>query len=371
MKRLLVMLLVVFNAALFATSIQSIRAKDYYGSVVRFVLDMDQDTDFIVEKSSDGFYLGIPGFDGKIPAYSLGGTYLDAVYGAQGGIVVKTNENLNFYKMRLSDSKCLVVDFYKADNSKASRLALARFNTEKGRLVAADKAFSSLAVDYPNHYDVWYYWGELLIKRESSRAADKLYKIPSSSSYYEKAQKLLDSGLSPAVRDEAAPVAEEAAVEPEIEITGEPEGAIQVKSVDEILDPPEGLKPEIAQSEDAVVYTIPPELLEDADEDFDSTNSLRGYWLYILCGIILLVILIIIIILERNRRKSKDFLSGIHEGHSSMDTNTMLKMVNRLLADGWTNKEIARELKISLSEVEQSIHRLHYVGGLEEDDDKQ
>jgi len=364
------MLLVIYNSVLFATSIHSIRAKDYYGSVVRFVLGMDQDTDFSVEKSSDGYYIGIPNFDGNIPEYNLSGTFLDAIYGSPGGIVVKTTEDLNFFKMRLSDTNSLVVDFYKADNSKASRLALARFNTEKGRLVAADKAFSSLAVDYPNHYDVWYYWGELLIKRGSSRAADKLYKIPSSSSYYEKAQKLLDAGFSTPLRDEAVPVEEEAPSMPITEAPDEPEADIHVKSVDDLLDSPGGLKPKIEEHDGEIVYTIPPELLEDEAADNHFANSLANYWLYFVCAAILLVIIVIIIILERKRRKSKDFLSGIEESQNTMDTNTLLKMVNRLLADGWTNKEIARELKINIREVELAIHRLHYVGGFEEDENQ-
>jgi hypothetical protein len=340
MKRLLVLLLILGNSMLFATSILNIRAKEYYESVCRLVFDVDRDTDFLVEETTDGFYIGIPGFDGKIPRHDLSKTFLSSLEPEKGGLMVSSAEELGFYTMRLSASKSLVIDFYKKSTDKAARLAIARFNSDKGRWVAADKDFSRLVVDYPNHWDLWYYWAELLVKRESSRAQEKLAKIPPESSYYARAQALLGADQA-----EQEPSIE---TEPDLPLAAEP------------------VKP----AQDSVVYDFPVEAQAPA-APLPHTSE-KAAWNYPLLFVIsfafILLIVVLYLIFRKKRQKVGNWQSGIQESSLSMDTATISRMVNRLLADGWTNKEIARELKISLQEVDQIIRRLHFTGGIDDED---
>jgi hypothetical protein len=352
MKRLIMMLLIISSSILFATSIRSIRAKEYYDSVCRLVLDMDRDTDFIVEKVADGFYIGMNQFDGNIPPHNLQGTFLKSIESSQGGLKVKSPENLGFYTLRLSDSKALVVDFYKSDQSKASRLAIARFNSDKGRLVIADRDFSKLAVDYPNHYDVFYHWGILLLKRESNRAQEKLQLIPPSSSYYDSAQTLLKSGLHAPSR---------ATETPEPSFTEAPSPIAETTDETTLSSPEERA--------DSTAYQLPLALLleQGVAKKEAEKKAVPKTTIYILIAVLGFLIIGIVLLLLRKKSQQHGASSGIEESSITMDTATLTRMVNRLLADGWTTKEIAREMKTNVTEVEQVIRRLHRTGGIDDE----
>lgn len=336
MKRLLCLMLLISSGMMFAASITGIRVKEYYGSVCRLVLDMDQDTEFIVETVDGGHYLGMRGFDGKLPQTELGGTFLSSIEPYRSGLLVKSPEDLAFYSMRLSETKSIVVDFYKKDSSKASRLAIARFNSDKGRLVAADRDFSKLAVDYPNHYDVFYHWGILLLKRESSRAKETLMRIPPDSPYYESAQSLLSGTETQAVTEVPAIA----------ETTSEEQDPIAVNPADSVVY--------------HVPETIPESITTPKDPWLDS--SLYRLLPHFIIAAACIFALAILILVFRRKGEARDAHGTVEEVSSVMDTNTLTKIVNRLLADGWTNKEIARELRINVTEVEQIIRRLHHTG---------
>ncbi|MCK9331727.1 MAG: hypothetical protein M0Q19_00960 [Candidatus Cloacimonetes bacterium] len=351
MKRLLVMLLVLCGTSLAATSIRSIRTKMYYDSVCRLVFDMDRDTDFNVRKATNGFRIDIPGFDEQIPEYNLSGTYLDAITVVDDGIKVHSSQNLAFYTLRLGDSRSIVIDFYKNTQDKASRLAIARFNADKGRLATADKDFSRLAVDYPNHYDVFYHWGILLLKRGSDRASAKFAKIPPSSSYYHSAQKLLQQGLQWETEDTKSRET----------IGGE---NITVDEPNEISS-----SPKTEAESDSLVTEVPQSVLSTPETTTKAevkSKLPKQFYLYF-AGFVILFIIVFLIIRITKKRNNDDPQCGIQESTISMDANTLSRMVNRLLADGWTNKEIAREMKISIQEVEQIIRRLHHTGSVGDD----
>lgn len=336
-----------------AVSIKGIRAKDYDNAVCRLVLDLNQDTDFSVSKHSDGFMVSINGFDGRIPAYELTGTFLDRIEATADGLKITSNQDLSYQTMRLSDAPALVIDFFTQSKTKHDRLAIARFLADKGRLASADSAFHALALDYPQHYDILYYWGKLLIKRGSSRAAEKLALIPPSSSYYYAARQLI--GAQDQVQSK-----ENAEQEESIPSQLMPEPLLEEEEIVESQAPQDTIITGIPNSN---IYVEKPNFLSTA-ADIASRNFALTLFLFVA----VLVILALLIFGSFKRRK-KPTQSNIEESSLNLDTETMCKMVNRLLADGWTNKEIARELKTSVKEIELMVHRLHYMG-IHEDDEK-
>ncbi|MCB5234601.1 MAG: hypothetical protein LHW60_05075 [Candidatus Cloacimonetes bacterium] len=355
MKRILIVLLMILCSLLNAVSIRSIRALGEPVIACRLALQMDANTDFQVQKRAGGFYIGIDGFDGIVPSVNLSRSFFDAIEAQSSGIFVRTHDNLSFESMALTDTKALVVDFYKTANTKEERLALARFHTDRGRIARADKIYHELYIDYKNHYDILLAWGEVLIKRGSDRAVEKLEMIPSSSQFYSRAQELL-SEIDPK----------------KVDIPKEP---IIEEDEDEILD----LKPD-----PAIDYQLP----EDDDEYIDSElqrilkrddisemiDDRESLWeklnIIVVAAIILVAILLIFImfLLLRLKAAKKGAKHGVRQRVCDLDAATVTKMVNKLLTDGWTNKEIARELKISRYEVEQAIKRLHYLGGYEDEE---
>jgi hypothetical protein len=60
--------------------------------------------------------------------------------------------------------------------------------------------------------------------------------------------------------------------------------------------------------------------------------------------------------------RCKKATPSIVASEAALDSKTMCRMVGKLTSDGWTRKEIARELKISQAEVEQYLHLCHRGG---------
>ncbi len=360
MKRLLVLIMVLASCTLSAVSIQSIRAENYSGVVCRLVLTMDQDVDFTVNQQGNDFYLVIDDFDGHIPAYTLSGTFLNQIEPTAGGLRISSPLQLRYLTMRLSDIKALVIDFIKITQSKKERLIIAQFLTDKGRLSSADKEYSTLARDYPDHYDVFYSWGELLLKRGSSRAAEKLGMIPEYSSYYTAAQDLLNSDND---SSNATGKSEGSPEQPEPEI----QEAVALQTEAEA-------DPDLAETslQDSIILAIPPEKIFVEKPNFLSSIAELASRYILLTIAVFVAILVILgcLIFGSTKKARKKPKQDIEESSLGLDTDTLCKMVNRLLADGWTNKEIARELKINLQEVELIVRRLHYMG-ISEDDAKE
>jgi len=362
MKRLLIIIMVLSTSALFAVSIRSIRAEDYSGTVCRLVLMMDQDVDFKVNQQGNDFYVTIKDFDGQVPAHNLGGTFLDQIEPIKDGLKINSSIQLRYLTMQLSDVKALVIDFLKVTRQKKEGLTIARFLADKGRLASADIEYEKLSIDHPNHYDILYYWGELLIERGSSRAAQKLAMIPEYSSYYPAAQELLNpgSGFQPedlqagAEEPEAALIREEDGLQAELPSSAEPDV--------EIIETP---------MQDSIIFAFPPEeVFVEKPSLLSSMAELASRYILLTIAVFVAIFVILAcLIFGKFKKTDKKTKQDIQESEASLDMDTLCKIVNRLLADGWTNKEISRELKISLHEVELIVHRLHYMG-LSEDDAK-
>lgn len=360
MKRLLMVIMVLTTCALSAVSIRSIRAEDYNGLVCRLVLRMDQDVGFTVDKQGNDYFIAIEDFDGQLPGFSLSGTFLDQIEITGDGIKVSSAARLRYLTMRLSDVKALVIDFIKFSQSKKERLFIASFLIEKGLLGSADRAYEEIARDYPNHYDVYYHWGDLLLQRGSARAAKKLNMIPDFSSYYPLAQELLH-GAGIISRIDKLPEETPERQEPEIAITHE-NVELQIKAKTE-------LGHSASSPQDSIVFFA---TSDETNAERAGFFSSMAEWVsrHILLTIVLFVGILVILaflIFSILKKPAKIPHQDIQESSLGIDTDTLCKMVHRLLADGWTNKEIAKELKIAQHEVELMVRRLHYMGVCEDD----
>lgn len=369
MKRLIIILLSLSLSSLFALGVQSIRIEGHQDIACRLVIQLDEEVEPVIQKTGNGFYIAIPGLSGSLPAYNTDGQLIKSLRLEGSGVAVSTTGSLNYSRVILDNKKIAAYDLYISPSikEKDKRLRLAKFHTEKGRYATADKMYNDLSIDYREHWDIQYYWGELLIKRGSDRAKAKLSSIPPGSSFYPKAQALLSSlGQS----SQAEPIRETRKTIEEPKKPAEPEKPTEdFKDLDEFFD----LKPnptgdyEILEEPGIAVKDKAP--IIDADERDHFLSSLAElvsgrFSLLIFSFVVLLIILILLIYVFKNNKKSVK--KEVEVNSLNMDTATITRMVNKLLSDGWTNREIAKELKISLFEVEQAIKRLHYLGGLGE-----
>lgn len=321
-----------------ATSVVSIRIEDFQGVASRMVLDLNSPADFVIEPEAEGFYLGIEGFDGKLPSGIPASKFIRSVQLAPGGIQVTTIPGLRFERMKIQGKA--VVDMFIKAQTKAERMAVAAFYSKIGKLASADNAYHQLAIEYRNHDDVLYHWGRLLLKRESPRAGEKLAMIPASSRYYAEAQRLMQGGRPVEALDKA-------------ENPPPPPPAEPPATADSTVTSAAS-----APSDTAYIKGIPMSnqvmqkiKLWDALVEL----ALRYFVVTIIIFVSLLVILIILISYRKPRAATPRTVD------SPLDSDAMLKMAARLTTDGWTTKEIARELKISPKDAESLIRRSHYV----------
>ena len=72
--------------------------------------------------------------------------------------------------------------------------------------------------------------------------------------------------------------------------------------------------------------------------------------------------IIIFIFIHSGKKKPKPVVFAPPENRKegeALDTETLCRMVSRLLINGWTNKQIAKELKLPEEEVERLVKLSH------------
>ncbi|MDY0152906.1 MAG: hypothetical protein RBS43_11580, partial [Candidatus Cloacimonas sp.] len=197
--------------------------------------------------------------------------------------------------------------------------------------------YNALHIDYREDAEILYHWAELLAKRGSSRATEKLSMIPSRSSYYRSAQVLL------------------AKLHGDEEPLPPPPIAVAEKMVEEDESMP-------------VDSIIQAPVQKQADAPPPVKKS-WGYFPLIAVEVLLLamVLYLISIAIRRPKRKLVNAEDIVKPEDSGLDTKTLCRMVSKLLADGWTMREISKELKISQKEVENLVQLCHH-GGHDETD---
>ncbi len=329
-----------------AASIIAIKAHDYEHVVTRTVITLDSPVvpDVQSNPQQKTIRISLPGVSvgGIRPDYRRLRSIIDAIEvspTASGTIIIiKTMEPFRTEQLILPDPHRIVLDIHAqlARNGRRERLALARFYTDTGKYSNAEREFRSLTRDFANDHEIAFNWGYLLIKRKSFEFAnEKLSSIPSSSPLYARVQSLshMIPGAHPSPEKTPSPelVPDEREAEPvaaEQPPPPQPQTRVSHSGIEQ-----DGLISRLAE----VTY--------------------ENIILSLLTFIIMMFLLTWIWMLELAKRIKPQLLNGNDDTERPIfiDTDTRKKMVSKLLSDGWSVREIARELKISAKEVEQTV----------------
>ncbi len=230
----------------------------------------------------------------------------------------------------------LAYDIFVTDPDKRQRLAIAGFYAEIGKLNSADRAYGELHTDYREDGEILYKWALLLQKRGSQRATDKLLLIPKASPFYAKGQALLAT----------------------------------LHADEEPLPPPEPIAPPAPESKIAPPLPQTADTLTRASEPMPqavpASQPQRSYGflplLIILAAVVLFFIVIFSLFSHRKRPVSSLSTAEFETSDTALDSKTICRMVSKLIADGWTTREIARELKVTQRDVERYLQLCHQGG---------
>lgn len=380
MKKVLIAILMLWIGAnlLFAVNIKNIRAQDFNGVACRLVLDLDQSANFSVTQKNNGIQIDIADFDGKDAPRKINSKLIQELRVTSGGVWLSTISGLKYERLGFDDKKQIVLDLYKTVTSRDDRLSLAMFYSDRGLYTKADDLFAELNKDYPIDEEILDKWGELL-KRMGTKQKQQ------SSATRETPAQTAKPAPKPAPEQTAKPVPKPAP-KPAPEQTAKPAPKPAPEQIAKPAPKPaevpknkEIVRTEAAKpQEPAGKPQLPPQTAEEprfielaVEEELDSlyqNDSLvtmkslppmqyekvsipeiitdmanRHFMLTILFFVGALVIIYILLFgLKKKRNKL---------AQSIFETKALHRMVGRLLADGWSHKEIAQELKISLSEV--------------------
>jgi hypothetical protein len=331
-----IMLLAValLNASLGWTYVKS---ESYGSAVVRVVIGLYGEGDPSVSKTSESLSVKLnnyePGNQPKI--YHNPGALVESIVQSGAEVRISIARGFRFEQSSFNSPRRLVLDVFVSNPDKAQRLQIADFYSEKGKWNSADKIYNDLHIDYREDMQILYNWALLLHKRGSVRATDKLSQIPPESSYYQQAQNLL----------------------------------AKIHGDEEPLPPPPPLQtpvqPESTEDSTAVKDTI-------ITAPLPAPISVPATKIRVKLGfapvLVLLSVLLAIAIIVFSFRKTKPSAPrpvhhpNFNSSDAPLDTKTMCRMVSKLLADGWTQREISRELKISQRDVEGYVQLCHQGG---------
>lgn len=348
MKRLTAWIAIslLMTISLYAAGIIAIKASDYENVVTRTVITLDSPVEPDIQSNPDQkiIRINLPGISpGSIkPDYRRLSTIIDAIevspVASGSNITIKTMEPFKLEQLILPDPQRIVLDIYAQPSKpgRTDRLILARFQTDTGRYSKAERELRSLARDCSNDHEIIYYWGALLIKRKSYEfASEKLTSIPSGSSFYAPAQKLLQEIPGDQSKAAAAPAAIRTPEKPAPDtLPAQESQCAKIKAV-----------PSHSRIEGETLLTRIAEVTYD------------NLIISLLVFIILMIILTWLGMLHLARRQPPPRSDRDDEEDQTLflDAKTRKQMVTKLLSDGWTVREIARELKLSVKDVEQIV----------------
>ena len=334
MKRIYFTFLLLFAAVLLlaSTSFSYVNMKDYGDAVTRVVIGLSGDPLVKFSTSGDILELSIEDFTSQSQAQieQQSGVMVATISQNGSTISIKARESFRFERFRLGDPQREVIDIFTANPTRTQRITIGDFYAGTGKLNSADNTFYALDSDYPQDPQILYHWALALKKRGSLRATEKLLQIPSGSGYYQPAQALLAKLHS---AEEPLPAAPPEA----ISITPPMPAAPVTTPIESISIAPktENIPPKPEPTEEPSILGYLPLLLVE--------GLFIGFFAY----------LISLLINKSKQRKPKIMPPEINEANLGLDSQTLIRMVSKLLADGWTVKEISKELKLKQSDVEQ------------------
>jgi hypothetical protein len=233
--------------------------------------------------------------------------------------------------LHLDEPYKLVFDLftYKSDYNYQDQLAQAVFYEKVGKWIAADKQYAQLRRDFPHEVDANFFWAKLLLKQHCfEKAKAKLEAVSSNSKFYKDAQILLTK-----LNDKAYGEIEEALVEKPVYARAESCATPLKKSTSTVL---------------------PAKPLSNIIRDTEKTVSIKWAELPIWAWfIVLLIVLITLLIILDWLRHHKEWKSGKVERCISFIQDDKIKseMVRKLVANGWSETVIARELQLPVKDV--------------------
>lgn len=330
-----------------AVGVSTVKMEDHEGAVCRVVIGFTEEAQYQISDSAGSLDIRVQDFDNgtKARIYTAQSTLVTDVQQRDELLQINIAKPFRYETMSFDYPRRLAIDIFLAQPSRGQRLVIADFYSEIGKLNSADKAYNALNLDYRNDPQVLYHWALLLAKRGSERLGDVVSRIPQSSAYYDRAHKLLarlhsdEEPLPPPPR-EPAPV-------PKV-----------TKAVDSVAVAP--VKP----ASDSIKTDVAPVALPAP-----AVKNPFDYRPLLLIGLIALLFVVLYIMLYAKKHPHHNLLDDEHDEsyEPDLDNPTLNRMVSKLLDDGWTNKEIARELKIGVAQVNHIIHKQHQRKGLDED----
>lgn len=346
MKRISLVLLftlcVLFLVA--SVGITSVNMEDYDGTVVRVVIGFTAESDYRVDAGSGTLVFTLENFssNSKARINTKASTLVSSIEQDGERLLITVNHPYRYETTTFSYPRRLAIDIFKSAPSKAERLAIAGFYSEKGKLNSADRMYNALHIDYREDTQILYNWAVLLAKRGSSRASEKLAMIPEKSPYFKRAQVLM-----------AKLHGDEEPLPPPPPI----EEAEEVEAVAEPLPVP-------MAAESAKVECVKPEPAKINPFSFRTPGFVKI--LLILGGLLFVAVLVFVFAIKMKPQQKPEPLP-IEEVSVPLESKTLARMVSKLLADGWSMREIAKELRISQREVE-SLVQLCQSGDYDESD---
>ena len=342
-KRVLITVILLAAGVCSALESTYIETQNYGSAVSRIVIGLYGTGAYKVEQGNNFVEIKLDNSDvSKLNISIPAGGLLKSIEQFGDKIIIAISCPFCLEQMILDSPRRLVLDIIVAQPDKQQKLEIADFYTSTGKLNSADRIYGQLHHKYPEDHEILYKWVLLLKQRGSSRLKDVAAKIPQNSEYYPLAQQIVKGNY----RDKTTLIYPE----------GKTKNACKISSTGE-------------KTTTESIYIIPETQQEtkqpskpDKEKKLYSTKWIRRIMLIIILILLLILIYHFIANISRKKRKTAYNISIEPESKEkipSEENKTFFLMVCRLLDFGWTNSEIARELKISEEEVERLVQLCH------------
>lgn len=358
MKKSIAILLLALFAGLLAAQnkVEQIAVSHDNPIVTRVAMTLTQKTKWSHSVDTDKHQVTVTIEDCDASTPLIGGlsnnklvTKIDLMNKYNGGVVVLTLSGPFFIETTSVDNPYkIVLDLfvYKKTYSYQDLLNQALFYEKSGYYVKAAKQYSKMQKDYPQNAETNYYWGNLLLKqRKTDSAITKLKLVPSTSKFYQAAQKSLQK-LNAADSEIPIPVAEPVAVTDSVPVVR-----------DSVIVPVQPLK--ITQVSGKFKFFSFKTFFGVTWGEFLTSKFMMALfalpiWFWIIIGVVLIIIVLVIFDVIHFRKLHRKNRTPKPKKTKQID-QVKLEMVSKLLENGWQEYEIARELLLTPKEVHQYI----------------
>jgi hypothetical protein len=325
------------TALAYGATLLSVTTRDYYEVAARIVIQVDKNAKYSVESNASAAGCEIRIYDTQTsvskvqyqnPLVLISNIQIANKTGYS-SVMIDTKGACKILNFAMEDPYRVVVDLIKfpVTAERQERLGLARFYDDTQRYRHAGSLYSKLAVDYADDAEINYLWATLLYRvGNPDKAAKRAGMIPAGSSYYKYAQSLLDR-IERRVAPDAEPLEEPQAV-------SEQDSTTVQDTVAAVTSGPQTAQ-ESSRSKLGVYILVFLAFCAGVATVYGSVKLLRT--------------------LSRKTMRTDETASEPEANPTELNLEDGIKarMVTKLMSDGWTTKEIARELQISRKDVER------------------